>query len=194
MLHITIGVPGYCAGKSCAGPGALAPSARSARFGPRSGGYIESALAVASLAAKALRLAIGQSGKTAAWSVAKLALHHACSATGGARCTPHLWVVGFCCAGRALAGPPSCRFAHRKATWPWAGAWRWCRHRRWLRSIAHDTPIPGWITPPTNGVMRRLACGRLLYMPWHIVGCRPYRWANWALALHFRLMLIRLDS
>jgi hypothetical protein len=169
MLHIKIGVPGGCAG-NCAGPGALAPSARSARFGPRSGGVCGSALAVALLTAKALWLAIRQSGKAAAWSVAKLASHHACSATGGARCTPHLWVVG-CRAGRALAGPPSCRFAHRKATWPWAGACRWLRHRRRRLGVSPDTALPGWIMPPTNGVTRRLACGRLLYMPWHIADC-----------------------
>ena len=138
MLHITIGVPGYCAGKSCAGPGALAPSARSARFGPRSGGVCGSAMAVASLSAMAPSMARRAGASLAAWSVAKLALHHACSATGGARCTPHLWGWHW-----ALAGPPSCRFAHRKATWPWAGACRWRRHRRRLRFIAHDTPIPG---------------------------------------------------
>ena len=58
MLHIINQRPGLR--WQLRRPGALAPSARSARFGPRSGGYIESALAVASLAAKALWLAIRQ--------------------------------------------------------------------------------------------------------------------------------------
>ena len=158
MLHMsTIGVPGYCAG-NCAGPGALAPSARSARFGPRSGGRVESALAVASLTAKALWLAIRQKPGAG---------------------------IG-CCAGRALAGPPSCRFAHRKATWPWAehaalapaqakARWRFTRYGDTKAGLRRQP----W--PPVQRLLKACTCHGISpaagYSVRHI-GLWPYTFAS----------------
>jgi hypothetical protein len=196
MLHITIGVPGYCAGKSCAGPGRwrppLAPLASGRGVVEYAGPPWQSLRSLPWLRAWPEELALRwQLGQWPSWRCTMRVLQQV------------VHVVPLICGdgiGRWRARLPVASLTGRllgpgQALVAGAGIGEGFALLHTIRRYQ------GWITPPTNGVMRRfqsralfqrllkawyaIAYRRLVSVPVGILGLEPNGFGS---------MVIRLDS